>query len=208
MKSKKYLLSTLFFMLLTIGVTVFAGSFGKTIRVKLTESYNFLLNNKQILQDKPAIFYNNILYVPAKDFAKELGYTVEYDNSTAVITQTPNPTSKPLPKPTPETSPTPELSSVTGTISAIDFASKRLVIQPDGKPKSEANQVIVFANDATKIISGETNEMLTFEDLDTNLRVTATYQTLSTKSIPPQTRNIAQTITILTPAQTLKPQPR
>lgn len=198
MKLKKHLLPTLFFMLLTLTTTVFAGSFGKTIRVKLTQSYNYLLNNKQILQGQPAVFYNNTLYVPAADFAKELGYTVEYDNSTAVITKTPTtPTTSP-------TAPTPQTSSVTGTIVAIDFASKRLVISPIGQPNTEANQVTVFANDNTRIISGQDNQLLTFDDLDTNLRVTVTYQTLSTKSIPPQTRNIAQTITIDPP----RPQPR
>lgn len=200
MKSKKYLFPTIFFMFLMAGITVFAGSFGKSIRVKLISSYNYLLNNKQILQNQPAIFYNNILYVPAEGFAKELGYTVEYDNSTAIITNIQP--QKPTPLPT--TSPAPETSSVTGTIIAIDFASKRLVISPNNA-HNEANQVTVFATDNTKIISQQDGQALTFNDLDTNLRVTVTYQTVSTKSIPPQTRNLAQTITILTPP---RPQPR
>lgn len=96
MNLKKYIRLTIFLVPLVLGITLLANSSNETIRVTLTHPYNLLLNNRQILQDQPTLFYNNVLYVPAKDFAKELGYTVEYDNSTAVITNTeiPKPSSK------------------------------------------------------------------------------------------------------------------
>ncbi|WP_054740882.1 stalk domain-containing protein [Cellulosilyticum ruminicola] len=101
MNPKKLLYCFLFLIPFVLSPTIFTHPSTETVRVNLTQPYRLLLNNKQILQDQPTLFYNNVLYVPAKDFARELGYTVEYDNSTAVITNTELP--KPSTQITPQT---------------------------------------------------------------------------------------------------------
>lgn len=211
MQSKKsYVYVVLSLTLLLGAFNLFASSNSKPIRARLNENFKYRLNGKAILKDTPAIIYKDTVYVPIEDYTKALGHTISIDKNTANIsTQTPSPMPKPtpIPRPTPQPKPTPvpeTTSTIEGTIIAIDFASNRITVVPTGKPNS--SQIDIYATPTTSIVDSRTKQIYSFNDLNTDMKVTVVYKTLSTKSIPPQTRNEAtQIIVNSTPQPTIQP---
>ena len=199
MKQKKIL------ALLTLGILVLSFAFSlqaqtvkpKSIRAQLNSSYTYSLNGKPILANTPAIVYNKKVYVPLEDYTKALGYNLNLQNNNAAITSSKPNTSKPQ-KPSPAPTSMPQTNErVSGVILAIDFNGKTITILPTGKSNSPNNQIVLTITDATKITDGKTKKLYTINDLNTDMKITAVYSTRSTKSIPPQTQNIAETITIM-----------
>lgn len=202
MKQKKI------FTLITIGALMFSFAFSlqaqssrpKSIRAQLNSNYTYSLDGKPILANQPTIVYNKKVYVPLEDYTKALGYTLNLQNTNAAITSSKPSTPvkpSPFPSPSPTTVPSNKQQTVSGIILAIDFGSKRITLLPTGKSNSPNNQVVLTLNDATTITDGKTKKIYTINDLNTDMKITATYTVQSTKSIPPQTQNIANTITII-----------
>lgn len=185
-------------LLLFNAFTLYGNNTKRPISASLDSGTTIELDGKHILKRSPVVVYRRDTYVPIEEFAKELGYTVKINGSRISLTS-PN-TSNGNNTPSQDANQT-----ITSMIVAVNYADKTITLAPSTQANTK-EQTVIYITDATNITDGKSKVRLTINDLTPDQIVSVTYNVRSTKSIPPQTQNIASEIIIQNAP--MKPQPR
>lgn len=189
MKRKLALWGVIALTLSSLLGTVWAANKLYPIKASLNNNYKYTLDSKQIMKNVPAIIYNNQVYAPIYNLAKDLGYSVTVTESETNLV-----------KPTTSTPTTPAQPSDTVTIDraqiiAINFADDTVTVVPAGKSTDTKNQIVLKVTPETTIQNSKNKKAYKLSDLNTGIDVKVVHSSAMTKSIPPQTT--AYSITIL-----------
>ncbi|OON95460.1 MAG: hypothetical protein ATN36_08160 [Epulopiscium sp. Nele67-Bin005] len=169
-----------------------AGAMMSSIRANIKYDYKYWLDGKIILAGKPAIIYDNVVYVPLNDLARTLGYNTAVQGDGATLTSPGTPS-----LPVPPSGQATDILINRAIISAIDFSSNQITVYPENSPN---NLIRLNVTPSTRITYGTNSSNANFVDLAPGMVVRALHSPAVSKSNPPQAN--ATSITILsTPIQ-------
>lgn len=189
----------------TLSVTLVAAPIVKNVTAKIDPAISFNLNGEKVMKDSEALMYNDTLYLPVRALGDTLDAGIEYKDKVVYITteetnEVATANTKEVSAPVEDA--TPALETIAeAKIIEVDVTGNQVTLLPAGLEDIYTNYIIL--NISEESVLKQDNTVITLEDLEEGMRISATHSPLSTRSMPPQTA--AFTLTVFTEAKPVAP---
>ena len=182
-------------ILSAMSISTIAAPIIQEVKANLKANISYTLNGENVLEGKGGLVYNNQVYIPVRDVANTLGFTVDYKNDTVImntkeVIDTKGIQGEPIADPKADT-----ITIEKAVIKTINLESKQVTILPEGKEDKVENYLVLNLGSETTIGHYKAKRLFALEDLTEGMQVRVTHSPMLTRSIPAQSP--AFNITIL-----------
>lgn len=169
-----------------MSISTIAAPIIQEVKANFKSNISYTLNGENVLEGKGGLVYNDQVYVPVRDIAKTLGFTVDYKNDTVIMNNQTNSNTR-------ETKDNDATETVNDAITIekaliknINLEGKQVTILPEGKEDKPENYLILTVGENTTIGHYKVKRLFALEDLAEGMSVSVSHSPISTRSLPPQ----------------------